>query len=85
MTKSELKKYVDTYNKNLIHLRNYENKSEEFNCIVSNYEYMLRLLLTNIFGEINSDLIEEYLFKQRQISFDTLWNKINGSNTSNRE
>jgi len=85
MTKSELKKYVDTYNKNLIHLRNYENKSEEFNYIVSNYEYMLRLLLTNIFGEINSDLIEEYLFKQRQISFDTLWNKINGSNTSNRE
>ncbi len=85
MTKNEFKEYVSIYNKNLIHLRNYENKSEEFNYIVSNYEYMLRLLLTNVFGELNSDLIEEYLFKQRQISFDTLWNKINGSSTFNRK
>ena len=44
MTKNELKDYVNIYNKNLVHIKNYDNKSEEFNSIISNYEYMLRLL-----------------------------------------
>lgn len=85
MTKNEFKEYIDMYRNNLIHIKNYKNNAKEFENIISNYEYMLRLLSNNTFGEIGSDLIEEYLYKQRQMSFDALWNKLNEFNSADRK
>jgi len=42
----------------------------------SNVNYVIFKLIGHIFGEKNQELIEEYLFKQTDISFNDLWEII---------
>lgn len=42
------------------------------------YNYIIFKLLEEIFGEQNRMLIEEYLFDQSSMTFDELWDIING-------
>lgn len=42
------------------------------------YNYIIFQLLEEIFGEQNRILIEEYLFDQSSMTFDELWDIING-------
>ena len=43
----------------------------------NNYNLLIHNLLVSIFGDLNTDLIEEFCFGQLDISFDELCNRIN--------
>ena len=40
------------------------------------YNYVIRKLIENLFGDIKADLIESYIFDVTDLTFDKLWELI---------
>lgn len=79
ITKEEFKKILDSY-------QAAENQvmqlDSEFGIILYNspdenfynrYNYVIRKLFENLFGDIKADLIEEFVFDETELTFDKLW------------
>ena len=65
----ELKNYIKLYKKN----RELINENNE---IYENYEYMLRMLMSNIYGDIGADYLEDVLDKINEMPQDNFDNII---------
>lgn len=83
MTRDELKQHIALYKKTEDEVFELENKfgiriwdSKEPN-FYNNYNLMIHRLLADIFGEVKSELIEDYIFEQVNISFDELCEYLN--------
>lgn len=91
MTKEELEKHINLYRdaeKDITELddkygiRIWDSTNPNF---YNKYNLVIHNLLKNIFGEENTWLIEDYIFKQIDMSFDDLWEKINSKNETDKE
>lgn len=85
MTKDELRKHIQLF-QDTEEIINLLDKKYGINIINSgltkpnfynNYNMLIHNLLVSIFGDLNTDLIEEYCFGQVSISFDELCNRLN--------
>jgi hypothetical protein len=88
MTKDELQKHINLYrdteylvselnSKYGINIQDSKNPN-----FYNNYNLIIHNLLVSIFGDLNVDLLEEYIFDQTNISFDELCQKL-GINETN--
>lgn len=83
MLKENLKKILDCYKKaeksvtkldEDYGIRIWDAKNENF---YNQYNYIIFSLFQELFGEENRYLIEDYLFEQKDISFDDLYKILN--------
>jgi hypothetical protein len=83
MTRDELKQHIALYKKtendvfeleNKFGIRIWDSKEPNF---YNNYNLIIHRLLADIFGETKSELIEDYIFEQVDISFDELCEYLN--------
>lgn len=74
----ELKNYIKLYKKN----RELINENNE---IYENYEYMLRMLMSNIYGDIGADYLEDVLYNSNNIPISIIFEKLNGLRKPNIE
>ena len=72
----ELKNYIKLYKKN----RELINENNE---IYENYEYMLRMLMSNIYGDIGADYLEDVLYHSNNIPISVIFEKLNDLRKSN--
>lgn len=79
ITKNEFKKILDSYQaaeNQVTQLVNefgiilYNSPDENF---YNRYNYVIRKLFENLFGDIKADLIESYIFDETDLTFDKLW------------
>ena len=50
----------------------------------NNYHLIIHNLFVEIFGDLKTDILEEYLWAQRDISFDKLCDILNINETNNK-
>lgn len=83
MVKENLKKILECYeraHKSVLKLdeeygvKIWDSKKENF---YNQYNYIIFKLFEELFGEENRYLIEDYLFKQKDITFDDLYKTLN--------
>lgn len=78
MTRDELYKHIELYKKTeqIIFELSEKYGIEVWNSkcpnFYNNYNLLIHNLLVSIFGENNTNLIEEYIFEQTDMSFDEL-------------
>lgn len=79
ITKNEFKKILDSYQaaeNQVMQLDSefgitlYKSSDENF---YNRYNYVIRKLFENLFGDIKADLIESYIFDVTDLTFDKLW------------
>lgn len=75
----ELKNYIKLYKKNRELINNSENE------IFENYEYMLRILISNIYGDVGADYLEDIMYNCNNIPINIVFEKLNGFRKSNTE
>lgn len=82
ITKNEFKKILDSYQtaeNQVMQLDSefgitlYNSSDENF---YNRYNYVIRKLFENLFGDIKADLIESYIFDETDLTFDKLWELI---------
>lgn len=82
ITKNEFKKILDSYQaaeNQVMQLDGefgitlYNSSDENF---YNRYNYVIRKLFENLFGDIKADLIESYIFDVTDLTFDKLWELI---------
>lgn len=82
ITKNEFKKILDSYQaaeNQVMQLDSefgitlYNSPDENF---YNRYNYVIRKLFENLFGDIKADLIESYIFDVTDLTFDKLWELI---------
>ena len=66
----ELKNYIKLYKKNR-------------ELIKKNNEYMLRMLISNIYGDIGADYLEDVLYNSNNIPISVIFEKLNELRKSN--
>ena len=83
MTRDELRKHIDLY-RNTEYLVTELNTKYGINIqdstnpnFYNNYNLIIHNLLVSIFGDLNVDLLEEYIFEQIDISFEELCQRLN--------
>lgn len=83
MTRDELQKHINLYRNTEYLVLELKNKygidiqNSSTPNIYNNYNLLIHNLLVSIFGDLNVDLIEEYIFNQIDISFEELCKKLN--------
>lgn len=83
MTRDELYKHIKLYKKTEQIIFELGNKygievwNSKYPNFYNNYNLLIHNLLVSIFGEENTNLIEEYIFEQTDISFDELCKILN--------
>jgi hypothetical protein len=83
MTKSELKTHIDLYRSTEQSVINLDNEYginiwNGYNPnFYNNYNLIIHNLLVSIFGDMKTDLIEDYIFNQIEMTFDELWETLN--------
>lgn len=82
ITKNEFKKILDSYQaaENQVMQLDREFGITLYNSLDENfynrYNYVIRKLFENLFGDIKADLIESYIFDETDLTFDKLWELI---------
>lgn len=81
-TKKELKSYISNY-------KSLENKIHELSKLIGdvsdsliflNYEKIIHDFLVKMYGDLGTDLLEEYIFDQIDMDFDTLYDILTSKN-----
>lgn len=82
MTKAELKKHIDLYKETEQVITDLDDKyginvwDSRHPNFYNNYNLLIHNLLVEIFGDEKTELLEDYMFDQTDITFDELYETI---------
>ena len=76
MTKENLEKFISIYRETENSIPIEYKISNSIN-IYNKYNYLIHMLLVELFGEKNTDILEHYIFEQIKLSSETLYNMLN--------
>lgn len=82
MTKEELKKHIDLYKQTEQVITDLDSKyginvwDSKYPNFYNNYNLLIHNLLQCIFGEQKTDLLEDYMFDQTDLTFDELYEAL---------
>ena len=82
MTKAELKKHIDLYKETEQIITDLDDKygikvwDSRYPNFYNNYNLLIHNLLVEIFGDEKTELLEDYMFDQTDMTFDELYETI---------